>query len=453
MKPKTENKKLRNKKIVIKKRFIFIPLFLVIVGLIVFMAVRKHESDKFVKVVTVDSIVTESTRYGTGGIYADGQLAKGFIQSVKYSEIAVEKYHVRKGDTVKKGDTLLSYDNSSLQLTLEEQQSQLKITENNIKIADIRINKLKNLKIKPENVNTEVPQIQIPETINPEDTDISAYLQVANENAVYSQTSGNGLQDYVYTEDEIKKMIEDTEQQKEQLSFAKRNIELAIKQTETMLKSGIEKADIDGTVTFVASSDKQAKQKGYHIMITNDNTAFVTTVLSSENLSFISVGTTASAEYTEKSDSTSTEKTMYCDATVTEISDEITENSVTQEISSSVSSDDEYYEVVLMLEENVNISQNSNLIIKFNLNDKNVIRLPSYFIRNDNGKFYVMMANGQNILKKKYIETGKLGDFVEVLSGISRTDRIALPYGKAVEGALAVNSTYREIEQGDSLFF
>ena len=146
---------------------------------------------------------------------------------------------------------------------------------------------------------------------------------------------------------------------------------------------------------------------------------------------------------------------MSCQAAVTEISDEIVENAPAVSVALSANTESEYYEVMLVLEENIGIAEDSTLSVEFDLQDteKKVIKLPSYFVRNDNGKYYVMMANNQNILEKKYIETGRLGETVEVLSGITRNDRIALPYGKAIEGALTVDAEYSEIEQGNSLFF
>ena len=656
MKPKTDNKKKKKKK-KSKKKFILIPLLLIIAGAIIFVAVNKYKTNKLVKVATV-SEVAASVWSNEESLYVEGKLTKGFVQTVKYSETKVEKYHIKNGDTVKKGDILLSYDTSSLKLNLEEQKSQLKIAENNIRIASIRIDKMKKLKIKPEESTTEVPQEiptlseipenssrednneilpdtpPIPETVNrvnkdtlpldgdgsednpyvffvsgqeitvdkaymmyladketteiptsttiPVETatqskteissvtatvpteiptqsptdgvgspqnfryavfnvcnennkvlyswfadgskiteeyqqnwnltegieitqdgqirvkqntcpfatlityfsdnensediqdtmDYSAYMQnntispetmdtfienyLQNNNNYpeienYPQGTENLLQDYVYTAEEIKKMIDETEQQKEQLEFGKRATELLIRQTESMLKTGTEQAVIDGKVTFVANSDKQAKQRGYHILVTNDKTATVTTTLSIEDLFFVSVGTKAEIEYEE---SNSANETKSCDATVTEISDEIIENTPAVLRTSAEDTDNEYYEAILVLDGSISTSEDSRLFVSFKTDtDKNIIRLPSCFVRNDNGKYYVMMANSQNILEKKYIETGRLGETVEVLSGITRNDRIALPYGKAIEGALTVDAEYSEIEQGNSLFF
>jgi len=172
MKPKTDNKKKKKKK-KSKKKFILIPLLLIIAGAIIFVAVNKYKTNKLVKVATV-SEVAASVWSNEESLYVEGKLTKGFVQTVKYSETKVEKYHIKNGDTVKKGDILLSYDTSSLKLNLEEQKSQLKIAENNIRIASIRIDKMKKLKIKPEESTTEVPQeiptlSEIPENSNRED--------------------------------------------------------------------------------------------------------------------------------------------------------------------------------------------------------------------------------------------------------------------------------------------
>ena len=67
------------------------------------------------------------------------------------------------------------------------------------------------------------------------------------------------------------------------------------------------------------------------------------------------------------------------------------------------------------------------------------IVIPNYLIKTDNGgRDYVMIQGSDGLLKKQRIVTGKTyyGYAIEVVEGLSESDKIAFPYPKnAVEGA------------------
>ena len=261
------------------------------------------------------------------------------------------------------------------------------------------------------------------------------------------------LRDGIYTADEIKTMKETAEQQKTDITMRKKNIEVELKNTRNMLKSGSETAVIDGTVTFVASSDKQAEKLGYYMMIANENSTSVVTQLPEKDLAKISVGTKADINY-QTTDENGTMQNFTCMATVTDISDELSDNVSENNLNLQDGYDDDnFHDVTLILEKGIRVNEDNDLDITFqpleDMNDKSVY-LPSYFIRSEGKKKYVLWANAQDILEKRYIEVGQTGDIFEITSGLSRTDRIALPYGKAVEGASTITVNYELIESNNT---
>jgi hypothetical protein len=71
------------------------------------------------------------------------------------------------------------------------------------------------------------------------------------------------------------------------------------------------------------------------------------------------------------------------------------------------------------------------------------IYLPLSVVRDDDSGTYVMVADENNRLTKRYIKTGKTlwGYEVEIKGGVTIDDRIAFPYGTSVkEGAPVVDA-------------
>ena len=71
------------------------------------------------------------------------------------------------------------------------------------------------------------------------------------------------------------------------------------------------------------------------------------------------------------------------------------------------------------------------------------IRVVKAYVREENGRSYVLKADENNRLVKQYVETGKTlyGQAVEIKSGLSMEDRIAFPYGKAAKEGVKVKES------------
>lgn len=76
-----------------------------------------------------------------------------------------------------------------------------------------------------------------------------------------------------------------------------------------------------------------------------------------------------------------------------------------------------------------------------------MLYLYNAFIREENGKMYVMKRGEDGLLMKQYIEVGKTsGEGYEILSGVTTDDYLAFPYGKEVkEGAKTREGTIDEL--------
>ena len=75
--------------------------------------------------------------------------------------------------------------------------------------------------------------------------------------------------------------------------------------------------------------------------------------------------------------------------------------------------------------------------------DVNDIYIPNAFIRQENGRSYVLIADDEGKLRKRYVVTGKsnYGYSTQIKNGLTLDDLIAFPYGKNVkEGTVTVVS-------------
>lgn len=248
--------------------------------------------------------------------------------------------------------------------------------------------------------------------------------------------------DYVYTQDEIQKMISEQEEQISDKKLAKDKAEFELKKAEQTLKEGNETASIFGTVTFVAKSKEEAESKGAYIKIVNDSVTTVIAPVNEKDLPSIEIGM---------------EATINTDFGNEGIKGKIT--NISTEVSKNTSDDrynmyddaSSYYDISIEMEKNLTADDDSSLMVTINTNaESNTFTVESAFVRYDeNGKSYVMVANEHNVLEKRYVEVGKVDVYsVEIVSGLSMTDRIAVPYGKATEGAPTVNVSYSELASG-----
>ncbi len=75
---------------------------------------------------------------------------------------------------------------------------------------------------------------------------------------------------------------------------------------------------------------------------------------------------------------------------------------------------------------------------------KKTFYIPLHYVRQEGGDYYVMAANDDDRLEKRYVSVGQLlwGEMIEVTGGLDKRDRICFPYGTDVkEGIRTQDST------------
>lgn len=247
---------------------------------------------------------------------------------------------------------------------------------------------------------------------------------------------------YVFTKAEIQEMISAKNEEISELKFSMRQAEIDLKQAEKTFNVGTENANISGKVTFVAKSEKEALEKGSYITIVNDTATSVVSAVSENDLLSIEIG----AEITAINENTNDKVT----GRVTDIADEIS-TSISEDVFGVYDDTVAYYDVTFELDEKLDVKTSDSVLISINTNtDENAFYLQTMFLRTENGKHYVMVANENNVLEKRYVTTGQnyFSIACQIIDGITEEDRIALPYGRAVEGAPTTDATYEQLFSG-----
>ena len=100
-----------------------------------------------------------------------------------------------------------------------------------------------------------------------------------------------------------------------------------------------------------------------------------------------------------------------------------------------------YYPFTVFIDETADLQAGRYVDIAYAAGEsQHGIYLENPFLRTEGGESYVYLLGADGRLEKRTVVTGKAlwGSYTEILSGISETDLIAFPYGKAVkEGAPA----------------
>ena len=247
---------------------------------------------------------------------------------------------------------------------------------------------------------------------------------------------------YVYSKEELKTMISEKEKEIEQLGFEKKQAEINVKKAKLLLETGAEVAELSGTVTFVAKDINHLSESGAYITITSSSGMSVASTIGEFSLSKISIGMPVTVTDWSSGSSYSGE--------ITSISDK-------PQASDSENSTESYYEFVVTVEESFEINEDGYVSIQ--LDDGSSLSKGVYlyglFVRQEGGRYYVMVANEDNVIEKRYVTVGNkmYGIMFEVVDGITRDDRIANAYGNTAEGMPVVDGDYDAILYGSSLLY
>lgn len=132
------------------KKLVIFLLCVAVIGTGGFFGYKKYKSSqdekKVVDVVPVELMAESADMYDWYGSDLSGQIVSANSQKVYVdSQKLVKKVFVQKGDEVKKGDTILEYDMTVVELELAQKENQVSVIEAKIKAANKELNQYKNL--------------------------------------------------------------------------------------------------------------------------------------------------------------------------------------------------------------------------------------------------------------------------------------------------------------------
>ena len=246
---------------------------------------------------------------------------------------------------------------------------------------------------------------------------------------------------YKYSKEELKTMISDKEKEIEKLKMKKSQAELDVRKAKKSIDTGAEFAQLDGKVTFKAKDMKHLTENGAYMTITSSVGTSITSSIGEFSLSTLEIGKKVKISDYKKSSEYTGKVTYISDIPMTGKDEDTTQS---------------YYEFVVTVEESVDLDEEDSVSITFVEEDdqSEKFMLDGIFVRSEGEKYYVMAANKDNIIEKRYVTVGsKLFFVIEVTGGISKDDKLAVAYGKTKEGMQAVDADYYEVVYGSSLFY
>lgn len=197
-------------------------------------------------------------------------------------------------------------------------------------------------------------------------------------------------------------------------------------------------AEFDGTVKTVRDPDEAYNNSEAVVELSGGGGYYVTGTLSEMDLGSVQVG-----------DSVSISSWMTgaaCEGTIVSIDDYPTSNGNNWgDGNRNVS----YYPFKVFVTEDANLQPNDYVDIQYQKVSAqqqagSSLYLQSMFIREDNGKSYVMARGDDGRLEQRWVQTGRdlWGSYTQIRGGLTVDDYVAFPYGRdVVEGAHTQEAT------------
>lgn len=240
-----------------------------------------------------------------------------------------------------------------------------------------------------------------------------------------------------YTEAELKAAISEKENDLKDLDIDKRTAELGLDKLKKQLADGTVLATINGVVKSVGDPENPSVDGSAFMEILGSDGLYVRGEVSELMLDQVKVGQSITAN--------SWNNGQVYTATITEISEYPSESSggYYGDGNPNVS----YYSFLAYIEDSTGLSNGDyvDLSITPESTEEQMdsIYIEKAYVREENGKAYVLKAGEDNRLVKQYISTGKTiyGSAIEIKGGLNNDDRIAFPYGKTAKEGIKVKDS------------
>lgn len=454
-----------------KKIILTLSIVIVVLGIatgLVFYLKGRNRSKKTANVYSVESV-------GYTGDYMGSSSLSGNVAIDKEQKIylqatdQISEVKVQEGDVVKAGDVILVYDTTSQQLKLESMRADVEVARASVQAAERDLKILQNTTpVEPtteepsteepsteepstEEPTTETPTTETPTTETPttEETteatttensdggDVPAQPQASispREVALLGAPEDDMQPDdaQTYTKEELDKAIQD-----KQNEIKKLNVDYQLKQVELEIMeyqaaTGEVRSNFDGVVKTVADQEQSILNNEPFIVISGKDGYTVRGYIGELSLSTVHVGDMVSMY--------SYDNGMSYTGTISEIS-----SMPTSDYYSYDGTEETYYPMTITVMDGDDLSQGMymEITVAENSDSSDSLYIPISLVDKDNGAYYVMKeVDGK--LKKVYVQTGKIvwGDTIQIISGVTLDDYIAMPYSKdAEEGVKTVHKT------------
>ena len=197
-------------------------------------------------------------------------------------------------------------------------------------------------------------------------------------------------------------------------------------------------AEFSGTVKTVRDATEAYNNSEAVVELSGGGGYYVSGTLSEMDLGSVKVGDTVQIS--------SWRTGAFCEGKIVAIDDYPTQNSNNWGDGNRNAS---YYPFKIFVEEDANLEPNDYVDIQYQKvstqqQTGSSLYLQSMFIREDNGKSYVMVRNEDGRLEQRWVQTGRdlWGSYTQIRGGLTIDDYVAFPYGRdVVEGAQTKEAT------------
>lgn len=345
------------------------------------------------------------------GYYEDEVTSYGMVTNDNYQDVflmdgqTVLEVYVKEGQEVRTGDKLMAYDMTLTSLKLEMQELEIQTIDNKITLARRELERLKK--------ETPIPE----QSIDPK-TDPDA--------------------DYDITEDsEFAAAIKTKEKELRDLDLEKRRAQLTLDQMKKVTADGVVLATIDGVVKTVGDKNNPPADGSAFLTVSGSEGLYVTGYLSEFQLQSVEIGQVVYAN--------SWDTGASFEATIQEISLYPGDGSNSY---GSGNPNVSYYPYIAYIADTEGLKNGMyvelTMSARYSEENSTAIYLEKAYVREEDGRSYVLKADENNRLVKQYVETGRTlwGSTIEIKSGLAPEDRIAFPYGKTAREGVKVEDLF-----------
>lgn len=278
------------------------------------------------------------------------------------------------------------------------------------------------------------------ETDPPEETTVAETMPVTEPSAeptamiqpmavITPLASTGDSEDYMYTRTQLKQKIAEQEIEIQSMEIAQKKAQIEYDGAAEKQKNAQELSKINGVVTKVAKSVESLEQNEPYLVVQGSGGIMVQGSVSEMNLDKLTVGSLVNVTSWDTGEMVTAE-VMEIDTTpVSYTSQNYGENP-----------NNSMYAFRAAVTDTTELSVGNYVSLSFTGEAENDhFYIPVSYVRQEDGQYYVMKESKEHKLEKQFIQTGKIiygGYSIEILSGLSESDKICFPYGKYVtEGA------------------